>query len=88
MGSQKRLHNRIKYHSTCLLMGQDGNYCEALMKDISLGGALVEVNCDTHLHVGDSCTLMLGSSSSGFPVKRPVEIVRFDSENIGISFLT
>jgi hypothetical protein len=71
-----------------MLMGQDGNSYKALMKDISLGGALFEVSGDTHLHVGDSCTLMLGSSSSGFPVKRTFEIVRFDSENMGISFLT
>ena len=87
MGSQKRLHNRIKYHSYCILMGQDGSSYKVLMKDISLGGALVEADCDTHLNVGDSCTLMLGNSSSGFQVKRPVEIVRFDSENMGISFL-
>ena len=88
MGSEKRLHSRTKYYSGCIVMDRDSNTYEALLGDISLGGALVKVNSGTHLHVGDLCDLMLSDSSAVFPLKRTGKIVRYDSENMGVSFLS
>jgi hypothetical protein len=87
MGSQKRLHSRTKCYSYCRIMCRDGNIYEALLGDISLGGALVKVSSDTHLHVGDLCDLMLSDNSALFPLKHTVKIVRFDSQNMGVCFL-
>ena len=83
----QRHHSSIKCFSYCLLMGRDGNTYEALLGDISLGGALVKVSGDTHLQPGDLCDLMLSAKLSAFPLKRAVKIVRRDSENMGVRFL-
>lgn len=88
MDSQKRLHSRTKCYSYCLVMGRDGNSYEALVGDISLGGALVRVNNDTHLQIGEVCELMFSDKPTLFPLKRTGKIVRFDSKYIGISFLS
>ena len=84
-----RLHSRVKCESNCILIEPDGSFYEALLEDISLSGASVEVNEDTHLRVGDLCDLMLNDNSAVCPLKRTGKIVRLDSgRNIGISFLT
>lgn len=83
-----REHSRIKCESHCILMEPDGSFYEVLLEDISLGGALVEVKCDTRLRVGDLCDLMLSDNSAVFPMKRTGRIVRFDSKrNVGVCFL-
>jgi hypothetical protein len=88
MGSQKRLHTRMKFHFSCLLMGRDGNTYDALIGNISLGGALIRVNSDTHLQVGDMCEIVFSEKPALFPLKRTGKIVRLDSErNMGVSFL-
>ena len=88
MGSKERHHSRIKFESQCLLMGHDGDTYEALLDDISLSGALVQVSDETHFQIGDMCDLMLSDESAEFPIKRTGKIVRLDSEMIGVSFLT
>ena len=89
MESQKRLHSRTKYYTYCLVICRDGNSYDALLGDLSLGGALVRVNGDTHLQVGDLCELMLSDKPALFPLKRTGKIVRFEPENyIGVSFIS
>jgi hypothetical protein len=88
MASEKRLHSRAKCYTGCIVMGHDGNTCEALVGDISLGGALVRVNGDTHLQVGDVCELMFSDKSALFPLKRVGKIARYDSGSMGVSFLS
>ena len=69
-------------------MGHDGSAYDALIANLSLGGALVEVNDDIHLRVGDLCNLVLSDNSAIFPLKRPSKIIRFDSNRkFGVSFL-
>jgi hypothetical protein len=87
MGNQ-RLHTRMKFHFYCLVMGRDGGTYEALIGDISLGGALIRLNSDTHLQVGDLCEIMFSEKPALFPLKRTSKIVRLDSErSMGVSFL-
>jgi hypothetical protein len=69
-------------------MSSEGNAYDALLGDISLGGALVRVNSDTHLRVGDLCDLMLSDKQALIPLKRTGKIVRFDSKYMGVSFLS
>jgi hypothetical protein len=83
-----RKHSRIKFEAQCLLTGHDGDTYEALLDDISLGGALIKVDDDTPFVAGDLCEVMLGDQSALFPVKHTGKIVRLDSGMIGVSFLT
>lgn len=83
---ENRRHTRINCYTYCILMCRDGDTYEGLLGNISKGGALVKVSGENHLHIGDSCDMMFTDKSSSFPIKRPVKIVRFDSENIGVSF--
>jgi len=88
MASEKRLHSRAKCYTCCLVMGRDGNAYEALVGDISLGGALVRVNSDTRLQAGDVCELMFSDKTALFPLKRVGKIARYDSGSMGVSFLS
>ena len=88
MGSENRQHTRAKCFKYCILMGRDGVTCEGLLGNISLGGALLMTSCDNHFHVGDLCDMMFSDKLTKFPVKRSVKIVRFDSKNLGVKFLT
>jgi c-di-GMP-binding flagellar brake protein YcgR len=88
MKSQRRQYSRIKCHSHCQLMDRDGNTYQGLLGDISLGGALVKVNGDTPLQIGDLCDLMFSKKSAVFPLKRTGKIIRSGSRNMGISFIT
>lgn len=83
----RRKHLRIKVEVECLLIGHDGANYEALLDDISLSGASVRVNADTHFRVGDMCYLMLSDESAKYPVKHSGKIVRIDSQIIGVTFL-
>lgn len=83
----RRKHFRIKFEIQCTLMEHDGNSYEALLDDISLSGALLKVNADTHFQIGDLCDLMLSEKSAAFPIKHTGKIVRVDSGMIGVNFL-
>jgi hypothetical protein len=80
MGSENRRHTRTRCFKYCILMGRDGDTCEGLLGNISLGGALLMTSCDNHFNVGDLCDMMFSDISTKFPVKRSVKIVRFDSK--------
>jgi hypothetical protein len=82
-----RIHSRIKLHLHCHLdHGSNTDY--GLLEEISLGGALVKVDDDTHLKIDDLCELVLGNNSAIFHLKRKSKIVRFESERtMAISFL-
>lgn len=84
----RRKHSRIKFEARCYLNGSAGVTYEALLDDISLSGALVKVNTDTHFQIGDVCELVLSEKSVAFPVKHTSKIVRVDSGFIGMNFLT
>lgn len=89
MGSQRQ-YIRVKCDSECILMELDGNTYEALLEDISLGGALITVNdgVPDGLQVGDVCNLMLCCNSDSCPTKHSCRVVRHDSVSMGVRFLT
>ncbi len=68
----------------------DGNTFEALLEDISLGGAFIKVNdgVPESLQVGDVCSLTLCYNSDSSPGKHSCRVVRHDSVSIGVRFLT
>jgi hypothetical protein len=84
----QRLHSRSKIDSYCLLKDRNGDTYEAFLGDISQTGALVKLDGNTRLHIGDLCDLMLHDKSATFPVKRAVKVVRLDTYKIGVRFLT
>ena len=86
MGS-RRQYDRIKSKSPCFLMDNDGDIFDALLEDISVSGALIAVRggIPKNLNIGDICSLLL---SNDITLRRSCRIVRHDSENMGISFLT
>ncbi len=86
MGS-RRQYDRIKCDSQCVLMDADGDIFEALLEDISVGGAMITVNggIPKSLSDGDVCSLMLRHDTT---LSRSCNIVWCGSENMGISFLT
>lgn len=89
MGSQRQ-YIRVKDDSKCILMELDGSTYEALLEDISLGGALIKVSngVPKSLNVGDKCNLMLCSNPDVCPSKLSCRVVRHDSVNMGIRFLS
>lgn len=87
MGSQNRQYSRIKCESHCVLMDQTGSIFDASIEDISLGGALISVKngIPISLHDGEECSLTLCHDTS---LRHSCRIIRHDSENIGISFIS
>lgn len=83
----RRKHQRAKLESQCHLIGKVGGEYPASLEDISFSGALVKVGTKTHFKIGDLCSLMLNFKADELPVKRSCEIVRIDSEIIGVKFL-
>lgn len=84
----RRKHDRIKFEAGCLLMVRDGNTYQALLEDISLGGALLMISDKIDFQIGDLCDLILSDKSAAFPIKRSGKIVRIDPEIIGVTFLS
>lgn len=84
----QRKQSRIKFELQCQLITHDENVYQALLEDISLGGALININDEFHLQVGDTCDLILSEKSAAIPVKRRSKIVRIESQNICVSFLS
>ncbi len=89
MGSNRQ-YIRIKCDSQCILMDIDGSTYDAMLGDISLGGALVIMSDGVHsrLQVGDVCDLMLCNNPDSCPVKHSCRVIRMDSTNMGVRFLT
>jgi c-di-GMP-binding flagellar brake protein YcgR len=89
MGLQRQ-HKRIKCKSKCILMEPNGDTHEALVEDMSFGGALIKVNTGVPncLQVDDLCSLMLCSPTDPCPTKISCRVVRHDSVKIGVRFLT
>jgi hypothetical protein len=90
MGNQ-RLYTRVKGDSAnCILMELDGRSYQALLENISIGGALIKVSegVPYGLQVGDECTLTLCSDSGSCSSRHFCRVVRCDYVNMGIQFLT
>jgi hypothetical protein len=68
-------------------MGQEGETYEALLGDISLTGASVLLNCDTHFQAGDLCQLLLNDDSAVIPLKRIGKVVWRGSRIMGMMLL-
>ena len=85
--ASRREHDRIKSESPCFLVDDDGDIFDALLEDISQGGALIMVDggVPQSISVGDACNLMLRYDTTH---SRPCRVVWSDSINMGISFLT
>lgn len=90
MGDQ-RLYTRVKGDSAnCILMELDGKSYQAMLEDISLGGALIKVSegVPNGLHIGDECTLVLYSSSDTCSSKHFCRVVRCNYASMGIKFIS
>lgn len=86
MGS-RRQYDRIKCESECVLMDTDGDIFDALLEDISIGGAMITIHggVPQSLSEGDVCRLMLRNDAA---LSRFCNVVWRGSENMGISFIT
>jgi c-di-GMP-binding flagellar brake protein YcgR len=71
-------------------MELDGNTFDVLLENLSIGGALVKVSdgVPQNLNVGDICSLMLCDNPDSCPVKHSCRVIRLDSVNMGVRFLT
>ena len=85
---RERRDLRTKSGSHCQLMSLDGVTYQALLGDISLGGALIKMsdNVSHDLHVGEMCGLMFRDKLNMNPERHTGKIVRLDSGSVGISF--
>jgi len=86
-----RQYTRMKGDSSkCILMELDGKSYEALLDNISEGGAFIKVSegVPNGLQVGDECTLTLCRDSGGCSSKHFCRVVRHDMASMGIQFLT
>jgi len=86
----RRQFTRVDCDSECIIMELDGNTYDVLLEDLSLGGAFITMRngIPNSLHVGDECSLMLCSNPGSCPTKHFCRVVRHDSANMGIQFLT
>ena len=90
MGDQ-RLYTRVKGDSAnCILMELDGKSYQAMLEDISLGGALIKISegVPHGLNIGDECSLTLCSASDSCSSKHFCRVVRCNFTSMGIKFLT
>ena len=88
--ANQRQYIRTKSDSKCVVTVDDGSTYEAMLQDISLGGALIKVKdgIPVSLEVGDICRLMLCLNVDSCPIKHTCRIVRYDSVGMGVQFLT
>lgn len=84
---RERRDLRNRSDSQCQLMGIDGVTYQALLGDISSGGAMVMMNDGIFhdLHVGEMCGLKIRELNMNSE-KRTGKIVRLESGSVGISF--
>ena len=78
---------RIVCEAKCTLRF-DGFNLKGVIKNISLSGALIELN-DTvpnSIHPGDKCNLMLGTNPNIATIMYSSEVIRTGSNIIGIRF--
>ena len=75
---------RKPYDQTISFYVQNRHY-EASCKDISSGGIFIQT--DEVFHVGQIVTLDIPFSNRNQSIKVPAEIVRVDSEGIGLRFM-
>lgn len=87
MGSTRQ-HSRMKFYSFCNLIGQKGDTYRAMLGDISLRGASVLVNCDTHIQVGDVCQIRLNEDSALIPLMRTGRVIWVDSRVMGMALIS
>ncbi|MBW4056806.1 MAG: PilZ domain-containing protein [Proteobacteria bacterium] len=82
-------HNlRIKGDSHCLLTTCNGITYHARLVNLSLSGALVDIdnNISYDLHLEDTCELTLSETPNTSSTKFTGIIVRLESDVVGISF--
>ena len=84
MGGRKNL--RVDCYSSCLLNFASNNY-HAKLVNISLGGALINVENDVlnELNIGDECRLLL-SDKPDLCLAKSCRVVSQNSSNIGVNF--
>lgn len=83
-----RKHSRIKLQAKCALVVNERDAQPASLDDLSFSGALVEVNDDANLSVGDMCQLELTFKTAERPIKRGGKIVRLAANKIGVKFVS
>lgn len=83
MGS-RRQYNRVECDLPITLMDRSGSIYDAMLENISVGGALIMVKdgIPNSLHDGDQCNLMLHHETA---IKYSFRIIRHDSENVGVT---
>ncbi len=89
MASQRQ-SSRINCESHCVLMDCGGSNYEALLENISLGGALIKVRdgVPSGLRVGDICSLAICDNPESCTLKQFCKVVRYDDLFMGVSFVT
>lgn len=85
---KERRNVRTKSESHCQLIGLDGVTYQALLGDISSGGALIKMSDDAlhGLHVGEMCGLMFRDKPNLNTERLTGKIVRLEGGSIGITF--
>jgi c-di-GMP-binding flagellar brake protein YcgR len=88
--ANQRQYIRIKSDSKCTVTDDDGSSYVAMLQNISLGGALIQVKngIPANLAVGDICRLMLCPNADYCPIKYTCRVVRYDLVSMGVQFLT
>ena len=88
MGSQRQ-NLRIRCASHCIVLDHEGGTCQALLEDVSMGGALLKVDehIPPHLQVGDTCDLVFCYGTDDLSLRHPCRVIRRDSAQMAVSFI-
>ena len=82
--ANNRLHLRLDCEDCCHLLLRD-SFCSATIKNISLGGALVQFQDPLPgVHVGDNCRVSLGGELT---CEYNCEVVRIETSNVALRFI-
>jgi c-di-GMP-binding flagellar brake protein YcgR len=89
MGNRRQF-TRIEHDPECILMEIDGDTYNAILENLSLGGAFITMKngLPTNLQDGDECSLILCSDPHSCPTKHFCRVARHDSVSMGVRFLT
>jgi c-di-GMP-binding flagellar brake protein YcgR len=80
--------SRIVCEARCIL-NFDGFDFEGVIVNLSLSGALIELNdmIPDDIHPDSVCDLMFRTNPDLYPIKYTCKVIRVDSKMIGLQFL-
>ncbi len=84
MDLEKRKNPRIDFHLELTIKGYEGSM---EMRDLSLGGLLIQVDDPSHFNQGDVIHLVMLLPFEDKPIDVKAKVTRVTSEGVGVEYM-